>query len=43
MGILSGIMGNAAGANIEDVKDEYGKLLGPKEEILQAFSGSGIW
>lgn len=37
MGILSGIMGNAASANIEDVRDEYGKLLGPKEEILQAY------
>ena len=37
MGILSGLIGNAAEADLEDVKEEYGKLLGPKEEILQAY------
>ena len=37
MGIISGLMGNAAETSVESVKKEYGKLLGGKEEIIQAY------
>lgn len=37
MGILSGLMGNAAETDIEDVKQEYGKLLGERENVIQAY------
>ncbi len=37
MGIISGLMGNAAETDVEDVKKNYGKLLGQKEQILQAY------
>ena len=37
MGILSGLMGNAAETDIEDVKKEYGKLLGERENVIQAY------
>ena len=37
MGILSGLMGNAAETSIEAVKKDYGKLLGQNEEVLQAY------
>lgn len=37
MGIFSGLMGNAAETDIEDVKKDYGKLLGENERILQAY------
>ena len=37
MSIISGLMGNAAEADIEDVKSKYGKLLGGNEQILQAY------
>ena len=37
MGILSGLMGNAAETDIEDVKKEYGRLLGEREHVIQAY------
>ena len=37
MGIISGLMGNAAETSIESVKKDYGKLLGQQEQIIQAY------
>ena len=37
MSIISGLIGNAAETDIEDVKKEYGKLLGQNEEVIQAY------
>ncbi len=37
MGLLSGLMGNAAETDIEDVKKEYGKLFGERENVIQAY------
>ncbi|WP_033169185.1 PH domain-containing protein [Selenomonas sp. ND2010] len=37
MGIISGLIGNAAETDIEAVKKEYGKLLGRSEDVLQAY------
>lgn len=37
MGILSGLMGNAAETDIDSVKKDYGRLLGQHEQILQAY------
>lgn len=37
MGLFSGLMGNAAKTSIEEVKEDYGKLLGQNEEVLQAY------
>ncbi len=37
MGIISGLMGNASGTDVEKVKKEYGKLLGPNEVVVQAY------
>ena len=37
MGIISGLIGNASETDIEDVKKDYGKLLGRNEEVLQAY------
>lgn len=37
MGIISGLMGNAAETSIDSVKKEYGKLLGQHEQIIQAY------
>ena len=37
MGIISGLMGNAAETSIESVKKDYGKLLGQQEHIIQAY------
>lgn len=37
MGIISGLMGNAAEANVDKVRKEYGKLLGSNEQIIQAY------
>lgn len=37
MSILSGLMGNAAQADLKDIKEDYGVLLGNDEELLQAY------
>ncbi|BAL83680.1 hypothetical protein SELR_19720 [Selenomonas ruminantium subsp. lactilytica TAM6421] len=37
MSIISGLMGNAAKTDIDEVKKDYGKLLGEHEEIIQAY------
>lgn len=37
MGIISGLIGNASETDIENVKKDYGKLLGRNEEVLQAY------
>ena len=37
MGIFSGLIGNAAETDIDDVKKDYGKLLGSKEQVIQAY------
>ena len=37
MGIISGLMGNASGTDIEAVKKDYGKLLGQNEQVVQAY------
>ena len=37
MGFFSGLMGNAAKTSIEEVQEEYGKLLGHNETVLQAY------
>jgi len=37
MGIFSGLIGNAAETDIDDVKKDYGKLLGQNEQIIQAY------
>lgn len=37
MSIISGLIGNAAETDIEDVKKEYGKLLGQNEQVIQAY------
>lgn len=37
MGIISGLIGNASETDIEDVKKDYGKLLGRNEDVLQAY------
>lgn len=37
MGIISGLMGNASGTDIEAVKRDYGKLLGQNEQVVQAY------
>lgn len=37
MGIISGLMGNAAETSIDGVKKEYGKLLGQQEQVIQAY------
>ncbi|MDS0524203.1 PH domain-containing protein [Clostridium sp. SHJSY1] len=36
MGILGGLMGNASEANIEEIQNEYGKLLAPNERVEKA-------
>ena len=35
--IISGLIGNAAETSIEDVKKDYGKLLGCNEDVIQAY------
>lgn len=37
MGIISGLMGNAAETDIEGVKKDYAKLFGPNETVVQAY------
>ena len=37
MSIISGSIGNAAETSIEDVKNDYGKLLGRNEDVIQAY------
>ena len=37
MGIISGLMGDASGTDIEAVKKDYGKLLGQNEQVVQAY------
>ena len=37
MGIFSGLIGNAAETDVDDVKKDYGKLLGSKEQVIQAY------
>lgn len=37
MSIISGLIGNAAETSIEDVKKDYGKLLGCNEDVIQAY------
>jgi hypothetical protein len=37
MGIFSGLIGNAAETDIDDVKKDYGKLLGKNEQVIQAY------
>lgn len=37
MGIISGLIGNASETDVEDVKKDYGKLLGRNEDVLQAY------
>ena len=37
MSIISGLIGNAAETSIEDVKKDYGKLLGRNEDVIQAY------
>ena len=37
MSIISGWIGNAAETSIEDVKKDYGKLLGCNEDVIQAY------
>ena len=37
MGIFSGLSGNAAETDIDDVKKDYGKLLGQNEQVIQAY------
>ena len=37
MSIISGLIGNAAETSIEDVKNDYGKLLGRNEDVIQAY------
>ena len=37
MGIISGLIGNASETDIEDVKKDYGKLLGRNEDVIQAY------
>ncbi len=37
MSIISGLIGNAAETDIEEVKKEYGKLLGQNEQVIQAY------
>ena len=37
MGLISGLMGNASGTDVEAVKKEYGKLLGRNEQVVQAY------
>ena len=37
MSIISGLIGNAAETDIEDVKKDYGKLLGKSEQVIQAY------
>ena len=37
MSIISGLIGNAAETSIEDVKKDYGKLLGSNEDVIQAY------
>ena len=37
MGIFSGLIGNAAETDIDNVKKDYGKLLGQNEQIIQAY------
>lgn len=37
MSIISGLIGNAAETGIEDVKKDYGKLLGRNEDVIQAY------
>ena len=37
MSIFSGLIGNASETDIEDVKKDYGKLLGRNEDVIQAY------
>ena len=37
MGIFSGLIGNATETDIDDVKKDYGKLLGQNEQVIQAY------
>jgi len=37
MGIFSGLIGNAAETDINDVKKDYEKLLGKNEQVIQAY------
>ena len=37
MGIFSGLIGNAAATDVDDVKKDYGKLLGKNEQVIQAY------
>ena len=37
MGIFSGLIGNAAETDVDDVKKDYGKLLGKNEQVIQAY------
>ena len=37
MGIFSGLIGNAAETDIDNVKKDYGKLLGQNEQVIQAY------
>ncbi|ORU00729.1 DUF1696 domain-containing protein [Anaerovibrio sp. JC8] len=37
MGLISGLMGNASGTDVEAVKKDYGKLLGRNEQVVQAY------
>ena len=37
MSIISGLIGNAAETSVEDVKKDYGKLLGSNEDVIQAY------
>ena len=37
MGIFSGLIGNAAETDVDDVKKDYGKLLGQNEQVIQAY------
>lgn len=37
MGFFSGMMGNASEVNIDEIRDEYAKLLTPTERIERAY------
>ena len=37
MGIFSGLIGNAAETDINDVKKDYENLLGKNEQVIQAY------
>jgi hypothetical protein len=37
MGLLSGLLGNASAASVDDIVREFGKLLAPEETVERAY------